>query len=738
MNGGRTYETVSGTVENVVYRNENNDYTVLEIATSENELITAVGIIPLTCEGEKLTLRGTWSYHKEFGKQLSFEEYEKTLPSDEEGIIRYLSSGAIKGVGPATALRIVNRFGTESFDVIENHPEWLSDIQGITMKKAAAISSAFREQSGLRDVMMLCKDYIATAEASRAYKRLGAGAAGIIKENPFVLCDEEYGISFKKIDAFAKTLGFPPLEPVRILSAAKYLLSYNAITHGHTCLPTSVLVKEMSELVEVEGDVISQMLSRFTADGRLSLYSVEDETFIMTNEVFEDEEYIAGRLLELDGSASSFSRTDVDLLVEKLELRLGIEYARMQKEAIYQALSSGVMILTGGPGTGKTTVVKALIEIFDSLGMKCALAAPTGRATKRLSETTSREAKTVHRMLEMEITRDRKSRFGRDERHPLDERVVIIDETSMMDLSLTAALLRAMRRGARLILIGDADQLPSVGAGNVFADLIASERIKTVRLTDIFRQSSESLIITNAHRINRGEEPLLNVTDNDFFFVNREFEGDIKGTISSLITERLPKTYGSHIKNEIQVITPSKKGAGGVEILNLELQARINPPMKFKKEKISHGTVFREGDRVMQTVNNYDIEWEKNGYVGNGIFNGDTGVIDSINHADSTMLIRFDDKTVKYGFDLLDDLELAYAITVHKSQGSEYPVVIIPAYQCAPMLLTRNLLYTAVTRAKRMVIIVGRHDIPKRMVENNREILRYTTMEKRICSLKLY
>jgi len=736
MDSIRTYETVSGTVENVVYRNENNDYTVLEIATPENELITAVGIIPVTCEGEKLILRGAWSYHKDFGKQFGFEEYEKSLPSDEEGIIRYLSSGAIKGVGPATALRIVNRFRADSFDVIENHPEWLADIQGITMKKAAAISSAFREQAGLRDIMMLCKDYIATSEATRAYKRLGAGAASIIKENPYVLCDEEYGISFKKIDAFAKTLSFPPLDPIRILSAAKYLLSYNAATHGHTCLPMSILTKETSELVEADIAVIQEMLLDFCKDGSLSSYSKDGVNFVMTNEIFEAEEYISERLLELDLGASSFSRADVGLLVEKLELRLGIEYARMQKEAIYEALRNGVMILTGGPGTGKTTVVKALIEIFDSLGMKCALAAPTGRAAKRLSETTAREAKTVHRMLEMEITRERKSRFGRDERHPLDERVVIVDETSMMDLSLTAALLRAMKRGSRLILIGDADQLPSVGAGNVFADLIASEKIKIVRLTDIFRQSGESLIVTNAHRINRGEEPLLNVTDNDFFFVNREFEGDIKGTISSLITERLPKRYGAHIKNEIQVITPSKKGSGGVEVLNLELQARINPPAKFKKEKLSHGTVFREGDRVMQTVNNYDIEWEKNGYVGNGIFNGDIGVIDSINNTESTMTVRFDDKTVQYDFDLLEDLELAYAITVHKSLGSEYPVVIIPSYRCAPMLMTRNLLYTAVTRAKRMVIVVGRRDIPKKMVDNDREILRYTTLKERISALK--
>jgi exodeoxyribonuclease V alpha subunit len=350
-----------------------------------------------------------------------------------------------------------------------------------------------------------------------------------------------------------------------------------------------------------------------------------------------------------------------------------------------------------------------------------------------MSEATSEDAKTIHRMLEMEHSLDEKIKFGRNSHQPLDENVVIIDEASMMDLALTEALLKAMRRGSRLILIGDADQLPSVGAGNVFADLIASEKIKTIRLTEIFRQSKESLIITNAHKINQGESPTLNVTDNDFFFVNREYESEIPKTIASLITSRLPKTYGAGIKEQIQVITPSKKGYGGVDILNKELQKHINPPMQFKKEKNSHGVVFREGDRVMQTVNNYDIEWEKNGYLGCGIYNGDIGVIESINNAKSEMTIRFDDKVVFYDFELLDELELAYAITVHKSQGSEYPVVIIPMYSCPPMLMTRNLLYTAVTRAKRMVILVGRADIPSIMVKNNKEVLRYTTLKEQIC-----
>ena len=391
------------------------------------------------------------------------------------------------------------------------------------------------------------------------------------------------------------------------------------------------------------------------------------------------------------------------------------------------------MILTGGPGTGKTTVVRAMLSLFESMGLKTVLAAPTGRAAKRMSEATSREAKTIHRMLEMEKNSVGVFKFMRNEKNPLDERVIIVDEASMIDLFLMEALLRAVRKGARLILIGDVDQLPSVGAGNLLFDLIGSNRIRTVRLNEIFRQSKKSLIITNAHRINDGACPILNVTDNDFFFVRRENEADIAKTVGDLICERLPRTYGEDIKDKIQVITPSKKGAGGIEILNAALQERLNPKRQFKKERAAHGITFREGDKVMQTVNNYDIEWEKNGIAGTGVFNGDIGIIDRIDLNDQYMDITFDDRVARYSFDKLEELDLAYAITVHKSQGSEYPVVIMPLYSCAPMLLSRNLFYTAVTRAKRMVILVGRGDIPERMVRNNREILRYTTLKSRLC-----
>ena len=724
---------ISGTIENVVYRNESNDYTVLEIGTDDNELVTAVGIIPMAFEGEQVELRGHFTYHKEFGKQFSFDSFEKKLPDGVDGIYRYLSSRTVKGIGPVTALKIVNRFGEDSFDVIENHPEWLVDISGITMKKAAQISESFKEQTGIRGVVMFCKDFIGASDVSKVYKRFGSGAVGIIQENPYILCDEKLGISFEMADAIAKSIGAALDAKNRILSGIKYVFSYNASMNGHTCLPRAKLVSTAAQLLEISEDTVSESVDTFLDEAELSMYSVDDEVFVMTNDVAESEDNIAKRLYTISERVAAISISDISSLIHKMESDLDIIFATKQREALCAALENGVMVLTGGPGTGKTTVIKAMISIFNSLGLDTVLAAPTGRAAKRMSDATGEEAKTVHRMLEMERTTEDVIRFCRNARNPLSENVVIVDEASMLDLELMSALLSAMRRGSRLVLIGDSDQLPSVGAGNILADIIASERIKTVRLTEIFRQSSESLIITNAHKINNGERLVLNSTDGDFFFVRRERESDIADTIASLISERLPRSYGAGIKENIQVITPSKKGFGGVETLNVALQAKLNPPAKLKREKSSHGTVFREGDRVMQVVNNYEIEWERFGAVGIGLFNGDIGVIEKIDLSEESLSIRFDDKLAEYSFDLLDELELAYAVTVHKSQGSEYPVVIIPMYHCAPMLMTRNLLYTAVTRAKQMVIMVGRPEITTVMVKNNPEILRYTTLKHKIC-----
>ncbi len=732
MDGVSLIETLSGVVQNVVYRNDNNDYTVFEIIDDDGNLITAVGIIPSVCEGENVVLGGQWVTHKDFGKQFSFVTYEKSLPAEEEGIIQYLSSRTIKGVGPVTAVKIVNRFGLDTFDVIENHPEWLADISGITLKKAATISQSFREQTELRGVMMFFKDYIGTGEITRVYRRLGASAVGIIRDNPYTLCSGEFGIPFEKADKMAASLGFSPDCDMRVLNGLLYTLEYNASVNGHTCLPKDKLVSAASAILGISSDAVSTKMEQFILDKELFEYNDGESVSVMNLDVYLAEEYIAARLKKMSQEIAHISNIDIAALIQKVEQRHGVKYAELQREAIFRSLNSGVTIITGGPGTGKTTVVKAIISIFRDLGIKTVLAAPTGRAAKRMSEATGEDSKTIHRLLEMEKKPESTARFNRNYKNPLDEKAVIIDEASMIDLSLMNALVKALPRGARLVLIGDADQLPSVGAGNVLSDMISSSAIDTVRLTEIFRQSGESLIVTNAHKINKGEAPALNITDNDFFFVRRENESDIAFTVADLITNRLPKRYGNEIAEQIQVITPSKKGAGGVEILNAELQERINPKTQFKKEKAAHGVTFREGDRVMQITNNYDIEWEKNGCIGYGIFNGDIGIIDSIDHGEEAMYIWFDDRLVKYSFSNLDELELSYAITVHKSQGSEYPVVIVPMYSCAPMLMSRNLFYTAVTRARRMVILVGRSDIPPRMVGNNREILRYTTLMHRL------
>ena len=472
--------TLKGTIENLVYRNDKNDYTVMEIVTDDDELVCAVGTIPMSFEGEIVSLRGSWTYHKDFGKQFAFESFEKTLPDDVDGIFKYLSSGTIKGVGPVTALKIVNRFGADSFDVIEHRPEWLADIPGITRKKAAAISESFREQAGIRGVMMFCKDYMAAGEVSRVYKKFGAGAVGIIKDNPYILCNGELSIPFAKADAIAMSLGTPLDSRERILSGITFVLRNVAAQNGHTCYPVGDTVTNASELLEIDRARVEDTLEKLIDSGDLSLYKKNDESFLMTNETAEDEDAVARNLTRIMRSAGRFGAMDISVLIEKVETTLGISFAPLQREAIFASLENGVMILTGGPGTGKTTVVRAMLSIFNSVGLSTVLAAPTGRAAKRMSEATGEEAKTVHRMLEMERGIDGNARFGRGERNPINEQVVIVDEASMLDLSLTASLLRAMKRGARLILIGDSDQLPSVGAGNVLSDLIGSERIKTI------------------------------------------------------------------------------------------------------------------------------------------------------------------------------------------------------------------------------------------------------------------
>mgnify|MGYP002618802679 CR=1 FL=1 len=720
-------DMLEGTVEGITYQNAENGYTVCDLAVNGEELVTVVGVMPFLHEGEMIRVMGTWQTHPQYGKQFRTESFEKQLPESAASILKYLSSRAVKGIGPASAKKIVDRFAEDTFDVLENHPDLLAGIPGISRKKAEEISENFKRQFGIRSVMMFCRDFFGPATAVKVYNRWGGSAVDVIKENPYSLCDEIYGIGFERADRIARDLGIRQDSEYRIRAGIKYFLNYNAINNGHVFIPRPKLVAAAAQMLSVSEPQVEAGLTALENAGALVTVGTESYRCVYLKSYYEAESYTARKLDLLDKLCERISVENVDRYISTIELEDGIEYASMQKKAIHSAMAGGVMILTGGPGTGKTTVIRALLRIFDSLGMDTALAAPTGRAAKKMSQATQREAKTIHRLLEMEYSGEDEPAFRRDADNLLDEDALIIDEASMIDISLMASLMRAVKPGARLILIGDADQLPSVGAGNVLRDVIASERFHTVKLNHVFRQADESLIITNAHAINHGEYPTLDSKRSDFFFVRRPNDEDIARTVVDLCLYRLPKTYGEDIRNRIQVISPSRKGTAGTIPFNALLPRALNPPAPTKREKKSRDVTLREGDRVMQVRNNYDISWKKDdGSEGVGVFNGDIGIIAAIDPSEETVTVRFDDRTVKYEFSQTDDLEHAYAITVHKSQGSEYPVVIIPMYRFAPQLMTRNLLYTAVTRAQNMVILVGREDVVMTMVDNNRQALRYT------------
>ncbi len=729
-----TKPDAEGTVENVVYRNPSNDYAVIELIDKHtNELITAVGILPYASEGEEMSLWGTWTTHAEFGKQLSVERFEKELPTDEADILRYLSSKTVRGVGPSTALKIVNRFHKDTFEVIEKHPEWLTDIPGITAKKAAAIYKSFSEQAELRKLMMLCGGKLGSAAVTRVWRLWGAKSESILRKDPYRLCRDVNGIGFERADEIASIFGIEKDAEVRIAAGMDYVLMREATMSGHTCIPELTLVALASEALSLSADEVKEILIRQIRLEKLFAKEREGVTYIFSRKNELAEADVAKYLTAIHRDAVAFPRGDLLRLIERMEEEWQIQYAEKQREAIGTALTGGgVMILTGGPGTGKTTVIRALLRIFDILGLKAVLAAPTGRAAQRMSEATIHEAKTIHRMLEMQKTDDEESRFNRNRDNPLDEKVVIVDESSMIDLPLMAALVRAMRRGSRLILVGDPDQLPSVGCGNVLCDLIRSGVFPVVCLNEIFRQAEESLIVTNAHRINAGEMPVLDVTDKDFFYLARQSDDAVSQTLVDLIVNRLPRAYGKAFADSIQLITPTRRGQAGTEALNAALQVRLNPAAKHKNEIKVHGVIFREGDRIMQVRNQYDIEWERGNYLGMGIFNGDMGEIVKIDRENEKVTLSFDERIAEYDMSMMEDVEHAYAITVHKSQGSEYPVVIISLAWCSPALQTRNLLYTALTRAKKMVILVGRRDVLTQMVKNDRVIGRFTMLCDRL------
>ncbi len=718
--------TVSGTVDSVVFQSEKTGYTVVEIEDNSGNPIVLVGTMPYICEGDNITCCGKWVNHPTYGRQFKVEVYEKTLPTGEAEILRYLSSGAVKGIGPKTAKRIVDTFGSDAFDVIEHHPEWLCEIPGISRRKADDINSSFIEMSGARNVMMFCADFFGSATSMKIYKKWGGGAIDIIKSDPYRLCDSFYGIGFKTADSVAASFGVEPANASRVLAGISYTLENAAQSGGHTCLPVGVLISEAQRVLSLDEKTVVSGISVGVSSGKFMESTLDGERFIYLKRYRDAEKYCSDKLKTTLRTCPRINGGDIDILIDKAEAFSGIKYAKLQREAIAAALGRGVMILTGGPGTGKTTVIKGLLSIFDAIGLDVALAAPTGRAAKRVSEASGSEAKTVHRLLEMEHSEDKEPRFLRNQSCYLDEDVIIVDESSMLDILLLEALLKAIKPGTRLIFIGDRDQLPSVGAGNVLSDIIDSEVFCTVCLSEVFRQAEESRIITNAHLINEGKMPLIDNRSKDFFFLSRRTDEAIAATVSDLINNRLPKAYGERINGNIQVITPSRKGVCGTESLNVLLQNTQNPPSPEKSQQFSHGICIREGDRIMQTKNNYDILWEKDGVEGYGVFNGDIGRVLSVSRSSEACVMDFDGRESTYDFSALDEIEHAYAITVHKSQGSEYPVVIIPLYRCAPMLLTRNLLYTAVTRASKMVVLVGKEEVLETMVENNMHTTRHT------------
>ena len=722
---------LSGSIEHVIYSNEENGYAICDLGTDTDELITITGTLPYIGEGDIVTVYGKWVHNPKYGRQFKVEQSEKQLPADRASILRYLSAGSIKGIGPKTAQRIVDEFGDETFDVIENHPEWLSQIPGITSKRAHAISEEFKDKAGIRSAMIFFREHFGAAMTVRIYKKWGGSAVDIAKNNPYMLCEEIEGIGFERADRLALKLGTRNDSPERLSSGVQYMLSTNAMQNGHVCLPREKLVAGAAKLLEASEEQIEAAVSDLLSAQKIRSVTFDGVRYLYDKSFYENEKYIARKLLLLDKLCPVMDTANIDSFIKREERESGIAYANLQRQAIFDALENGVMLLTGGPGTGKTTVVRALLHIFSSMNLKIALCAPTGRAAKRLSESTSCEAKTIHRLLEYGGEEGKGLRFHRDETNLLEEHAIIVDEASMVDNQLMAALLKAIKPGARIVIIGDADQLPSVGAGNVLRDLLASGRFATVRLNEIFRQAQESLIVTNAHSINHGEMPRLDIKNNDFFFLPRESDKEIATTVAQLCSTRLPRTYGEMAITGTQVIAPSRKGETGTEHLNVILQEALNPPTRGKKEHTFREIVFREGDRVMQTHNNYDIAWERDdGTVGNGVFNGDIGTILRIDHANECMRIRFDDRTVDYEFSMSEELEPAYAITVHKSQGSEYPIVIVPMGSSPSMLLSRNLFYTAVTRAQSMVILVGRERVIRTMVENHRQSMRYTGLCK--------
>ena len=731
-------ETIQGYVDHIIYRNSDNGYTVLVLVAGEEE-VTCVGVFSDIAEGENIEATGEYTDHQTYGRQFKVSSFEEKAPQDEVAIERYLGSGAIKGIGIALAARIVRRFKEDTFRIIEEEPERLAEIKGISQRKAMEIADQVNAKKDLRQAMIFLQQYGITMNlAVKIYKKYGSDIYSIISENPYRMADDIEGVGFKTADEIAARVGIKTDSDFRIRSGILYTLQQAAMD-GHTYLPMNELTQRAVELLEVDPEYIEKHYMNLAIERKIIMQQKEDVTQIYSQVYYKMEANIAVMLKQLD-VRYDVPDIEIEAQIRKIEKQTEMELDEHQVEAVKEAVRNGLLVITGGPGTGKTTTINSIIRYFEMEGLDIFLAAPTGRAAKRMSETTGFEARTIHRMLELNGGVDDGSAVGfeRNERNPLETDVIIVDEMSMVDVYLMNSLLKAVVAGTRLILVGDVNQLPSVGAGSVLKDIIDSECFHTVKLTKIFRQASTSDIIVNAHKINRGEEVILDNKSMDFFFLKRYDADKIINVTLQLIKQKLPKFVDAS-EYDIQVLTPMRKGLLGVERLNTVLQMYLNPADKKKREKEYRGVIFREGDKVMQIKNNYQLEWDirtKYGLSidkGTGIFNGDTGIIEQINEFAETMLISFDEgKMVEYPFKLLDELELAYAVTIHKSQGSEYPAVVIPLLSGPRMLLNRNLLYTAVTRAKKCVTIVGNDETFNQMIHNNIQQRRYSGLKDRL------
>ena len=727
---------IEGTVESVIYQNQENGYTVLRLDGGEGQTLTVVGCMPGVAPGEGIAVEGTWTRHASYGEQFKAEAVERRTPAGTKAIFDYLSSGAVKGIGVATARRMVEEFGEETLTVLEEHPERLTQIRGITRKKALAMGENFRLQMGMRRLLEFLGEHEVPLQlAMPLYRKYGDRALEIIRGNPYLLVDGELGVEFSTADKLALSMGMEGDDPQRIEAGLLFELAHN-LDNGHAFLPRRKLLPATAQLIELEGETeaLEDALEALLERGEVIQETVANEEAVYLHDLYEAEQYVAFRLSEM-ARGEQVPPAGLDGLIDRIQAEQGIVYAPQQRQAVELAAASQVMLLTGGPGTGKTTSLRGVLALFEQLGLETALAAPTGRAAKRLGELCGMEAATIHRLLETQYDpRSGRLVFARDEDDPLRADAVIVDETSMVDILLMRGLLSALRPECRLILVGDPDQLPSVGPGNLFSDLIRSGVVPMVRLTEIFRQAAESAIVRNAHGVNRGELPDLRDNKHDFFFLRRKDPARAAETIVELVQTRLPNNMGIP-PEQIQVLSPTRKRVTGTAALNRAIQEAVNPPAPDRPERRFGEYVFRQGDRVMQVRNNYDVIWKDGLTTGMGVFNGDIGRIVEVDNRSELITVDFEGRLVEYTPDMLGELEPAYAITVHKAQGSEYRAVILSVSDGAPVLLTRGVLYTAITRARELLILVGDEEVVARMTANDRQQRRYSGLRWRLVQI---